>query len=281
MSTTHQGGTRLAGITAHSTAEQPLVSIVTVVFNGAATLPFTMESVFGQSYPNIEYIAVDGGSTDGTVDLLRANDHRISYWVSERDKGIYDAMNKGISLCTGEWVGLINADDRYALDAVQRVVDAVRSLPGINVVHGDIWLEFPGGQRTLKRARNSAFLLKYWEMVLNHPSFFVRRSFYHGRPFDEKLKVSADHKWTYMAYRDHGESFLYLPVPMAHFAVGGASMSVPLRKVLKEGRQVCRDLGMGPLSTLLGLAVRTALYPLQHLKLWYNRTLAGKPAGTA
>ena len=281
MSTKVQGGTRLAGRMQLSTAEQPLVSIVTVVFNGAATLPFTMESVFGQDYPNIEYIVVDGGSTDGTVDLLRANDHRIAYWVSERDKGIYDAMNKGVSLCSGEWVGLINADDRYARDTVQRVVEAVRSRPEVNVVHGDIWLEFPDGKRTLKRARNSGFLLKYWEMVLNHPSFFVRRSFYQGRPFDDKLKVSADHKWTYMAYRDYKESFLYLPVPMAHFAVGGASMSVPLHKVLKEGRLVCRDLGMGPFSTLLGLAVRTVLYPLQHMKLWYNRTLAGRPAGAA
>lgn len=269
-----EGGWRVLGRRVESTPERPLVSIVTVVFNGASTLQRTMDSVFGQSYDNIEYIVVDGGSTDGTLDLLRAQEERIAYWTSARDKGIYDAMNKGVSFCRGEWVALINADDWYEPDSVQLVVDTVKRHPAANVVHGDIWMRYPNGERSLKRARVSGFLLKYWEMVLNHPSFFVRRSFYEGRPFDDRLRVSADHKWTYEAFRDARETFVYLPVPLANFSVGGASMSVPLRKVLAEGRQVCHDLGMGTFGTALGLAVRTVLYPIQHLKLRYNQFVA-------
>lgn len=281
MSDMIEGGSRLQGKGPVNTDETPLVSIVTVVYNGAATLRRTIESVLGQTHPNVEYIIVDGGSTDGTLALIREYEDRIAYWVSAKDKGIYDAMNKGIALCTGQWVGMINADDWYEKDTVSRMVDAVRSRPEVNVVHGDIWMRYPNGERSLKRARVSGFLLKYWEMVLNHPSFFVRRSFYQGRPFDDRLRVSADHKWTYEAFRHAPEGFLHLPFPLANFSVGGASMSVPLKRVLSEGKQVCHDLGMGPLGTFVGLAVRTALYPVQHLKLRYNQFVAPKLTKTA
>jgi glycosyltransferase involved in cell wall biosynthesis len=254
----------------------PLVSIVTVVYNGAATLERTMRSVLEQSYPNVEYIVVDGGSTDGTLDLLKRYDEQLDFWVSGRDKGIYDAMNKGIALCSGEWIGLINADDWYEEDTVERMVMVANADPRVNIVHGDIWMHYPNGQRTLKRARVSGFLLKYWEMVLNHPSFFVRRSFYVNRPYDARLKVSADHKWTYEAFRDAESSFRYIPAPLANFTVGGASMSVPLRRVLAEGRTVSRDLGMGTFDTFVGMLVRTVLYPVQHLKLWINQHLLSR-----
>lgn len=276
MSNTLEGGTRLRGKRFESGPNTPVLSIVTVVYNGAASLRRTMDSVLSQGYANIEYIIVDGGSTDGTVDLLREYDERLAYWMSARDKGIYDAMNKGVGLCTGDWVAMINADDWYEPGTVQRVVEAILEHSAANVIHGDIWMRYPNGERSLKRARVSGFLLKYWEMVLNHPSFFVRRSFYQGRPFDERLRVSADHKWTYQAFRDVPESFVYLPVPISNFSVGGASMSVPLSRVLSEGKQVCRDLGMSQLDTFVGLAVRTLLYPVQHLKLLYNQHLAPK-----
>lgn len=274
MNTITEGGLRVQGKAPKDAPERPLVSIVTVVYNGAATLRRTIDSVLGQTYGNIEYILVDGGSSDGTIDIIREYEDRIAYWTSGRDKGIYDAMNKGVSLCTGQWVGLINADDWYERDTVERVLKAAGEDPMVNVLHGDIWMHYPNGERSLKRARVSWFLLKYWEMVLNHPSFFVRRSFYQERPFDAGLRVSADHKWTYEAYRDAPESFRYLPFPLANFTVGGASMSVPLKRVLAEGRQVSHDLGMGAFGTLLGLTVRTVLYPLQHLKLRFNQFVA-------
>ncbi len=276
MSSSLEGGTRLRGKRFESSPNAPVLSIVTVVYNGAASLRRTIDSVLSQGYANIEYIIVDGGSTDGTVDLLREYDDRLAYWSSSRDKGIYDAMNKGVGLCTGDWVAMINADDWYEPGTLKHVVEAIQKHPDANVIHGDIWMRYPNGERSLKRARVSGFLLKYWEMVLNHPSFFVRRSFYQGRPFDERLRVSADHKWTYEAFRDVPESFVHLPVPMSNFSVGGASMSVPLKRVLSEGKQVCQDLGMNGLETFVGLAVRTMLYPVQHLKLRYNQHLAPK-----
>lgn len=269
-----EGGSRTRGEARPHTVDRPLVSIVTVVYNGAATLERTIKSVLEQDYGNIEYIVVDGGSTDGTLDLLRKYDDRIDLWVSERDKGIYDAMNKGVALCTGEWVALINADDWYEPDTVARVVQAAHERPEVNIVHGDIWIHYPNGHRKIKRAKRNGFLLKYWEMVLNHPSFFVRRSYYQGRPFDASLRVSGDHKWTVQAWMHSSEQFLYLPEPLANFTAGGASMRIPLSRVLKEGRQVSRDIGHGAWGTLIGQLTRIALYVPQYLKLQFNQRVS-------
>ena len=279
MSDTLKGGRRERGQQRSSSPDEPLVSIVTVVYNGAATLERTMQSVFTQRYPNIEYIIVDGGSTDGTLELLRRYDDRLAMWVSEPDKGIYDAMNKGVALCTGDWVALINADDWYEPEAVARAMSAVKDGAGINIVHGDIWIHYPNGHRKLKKAKRNGFLLKYWEMVLNHPSFFVRRSYYRGRPFDATLRVSGDHKWTLSAWMESSSQFLYLPVPLANFTAGGASMRLPLKKVLAEGRRVSHDLGLGAWGAFVGQLVRTGLYIPQFLKLLFNQyisPLAGK-----
>jgi len=266
-----RGGRREQGEVRAGGIEAPLVSIVTVVYNGAATLERTLQSVLGQTYGNIEYIVVDGGSTDGTLDLLGRYADRLDLWVSEKDKGIYDAMNKGVALCTGEWVALINADDWYEPDTVARVIAAAKGRTDINIVHGDIWIHYPNGHRKLKRAKRNGFLLKYWEMVLNHPSFFVRRSYYQGRPFDATLRVSGDHKWTLAAWMSSQAQFLYLPEPLANFTAGGASMTIPLKRVLSEGARVSKDLGLGPLGSFVGQVTRTALYVPQFLKLQFNQ----------
>lgn len=250
------------------------VSVVTVVYNGAATLERTIQSVLGQDFPGIEYIIVDGGSSDGTVDIIRKYEDRLAYWVSEKDQGIYDAMNKGISLCTGEWVGLINADDAYAHGAVRRAMEAVGERSGINIVHGDILINYPNGNSKVKQAKRSGFLLKYWEMVLNHPSFFVRRSYYQGRPFDPGFRVSGDHHWTLRAWREDPGQFLYVPQVMALFTAGGASMTNPLGAVLRESDRMGRALGFSGWERFLARSVRTGLYLPGMAKLWFNQMVA-------
>jgi len=100
----------------------PLVSIITVVLNGEKYLEETIKSVINQTYPNVEYIIIDGGSTDGTVDIIKKYENYIDYWVSESDKGIYDAMNKGIDVILGEWVNFMNAGDTLASEEVLKKV---------------------------------------------------------------------------------------------------------------------------------------------------------------
>lgn len=255
-------------------APTPRISVVTVVYNGAAVLEKTIQSVLGQGLPGLEYIIIDGGSTDGTVDMICAYEGDLEYWVSERDRGIYDAMNKGIQLCRGEWVGLINADDTYTPGALQRVLEAVQGRPEVNVVHGDILLRYPDGTGKVKRAKRSSFLLKYWEMVLNHPSFFVRREYYADHLFSLDLPVIGDHHWALRAWLENPGQFLYLPEVLAHFAVGGVSMTGSLGRALKEGDRMRRDLGFSRAGRWLGSTVRVALYLPVLIKLRINRIRA-------
>ena len=106
----------------------PLVSIITVVFNGEKYLAQTIESIAAQSYNNLEYIIIDGGSTDGTREIIKQYEHIIERWISESDRGLYDAMNKGIALATGEIIGILNSDDLYFKNTVLKVVEKYREI---------------------------------------------------------------------------------------------------------------------------------------------------------
>jgi glycosyltransferase involved in cell wall biosynthesis len=109
-----EGGLRIKGHIKELSYQIPLISVITVVFNGENYLAETIRSVLNQTYENIEYIIIDGGSSDKTVDIIKKHEGQIDYWVSEKDKGIYDAMNKGIDLSNGEWINFMNAGDNYA-----------------------------------------------------------------------------------------------------------------------------------------------------------------------
>ncbi|MCI5150423.1 MAG: glycosyltransferase [Candidatus Electrothrix sp. MAN1_4] len=108
-----EGGLRTQGYFKRSLRDKPLITVITVVFNGAQHLEETILSVIGQTYDNVEYIIIDGGSTDGTLDIIRQYEHAVDYWVSEKDEGIYDAMNKGIRLFNGNWINFMNSGDLF------------------------------------------------------------------------------------------------------------------------------------------------------------------------
>jgi len=108
-----EGGLRTHGYFKNHKSEMPLITVITVVFNGEEFLEKTIESVINQTYANVEYIIIDGGSTDGTLDIIHKYEHAINYWLSERDDGIYDAMNKAVSLSSGSWLNFMNAGDKF------------------------------------------------------------------------------------------------------------------------------------------------------------------------
>jgi glycosyltransferase involved in cell wall biosynthesis len=155
--------------------EQPLVSIITVTLNAEETLDRTIQSVINQTYKNLEYIIIDGGSKDRTADIIAEYNHRINYWISEPDHGISDAFNKGISCAHGEIVGILNASDWYELDTVSEVARVFEQRPDVDVVCG--WLQYwRDGRREYVFTSNPNQMMK--EMTVNHPTVFVRRSVY-------------------------------------------------------------------------------------------------------
>jgi glycosyltransferase involved in cell wall biosynthesis len=156
-------------------ADGPLVSVVTVSLNAAGTIAATIESVLGQCHPNIEYLVIDGGSTDGTLDRVRHYDDRIDWWISEPDTGVSDAFNKGIAGSRGEIIGILNAGDWYEPDTISAVVEAFASRPAAGVVCG--WLQYWESDKPTYVFRSAPAAL-WREMTVNHPTMFVRRKVY-------------------------------------------------------------------------------------------------------
>jgi len=242
-----EGGCRLeTAEKGKSSGAPPLVSVITVVFNGADHLRGAIDSVLAQTYRSLEYIVVDGGSTDGTVEILRAYDRHIDYWVSEPDTGIYDAMNKGIRASTGTLVGILNADDRYTPYAVESVVRAL-SDPEIGYCHGWMRLVDARGQdcglaKPVPRHLFAKRVLR--ETPLFHPTMFVRRSVYETfGGFDNRLALAGDFEFI---ARIHwaGVAGIEIPEILAEFRLGGSSRSP---KILREMRSVALRSGLSPL----------------------------------
>lgn len=190
--TTQQGGQRTWETSkAHSNAKV-LVSVVTIVWNGIRTLPRALESVLAQDYPDIEYVVIDGGSSDGTVELLRANEHRIGLWVSEPDSGISDAFNKGIAFSRGEFIGLLNSDDWYEPGAIGAVIEEMRRT-GADIACGR--LQYWDGSRPTYLVTSDPALLS-GGMSVGHPTVFVRRDCYRKVGlFRLDFRLAMDYEW--------------------------------------------------------------------------------------
>jgi glycosyltransferase involved in cell wall biosynthesis len=205
----------------------PRVSIITVCFNSATTIGDAIESVLSQDYPHLEYIVIDGGSTDGTVDIVRRYGERITVFVSEPDRGIYDAMNKGLRLATGDVVGMLNSDDLYmdchvVSDLMRAMTDA-----GSDSVFADlIYVErerienivryYDSGRWHPRRFR--------WGWMPAHPTFFVKRHWYSTCGlFSLDYRIAADYEMLVRILFKGRASYTYLPRPVIRMRVGGIS----------------------------------------------------------
>ncbi len=215
-----EGGLRLQGFFKEGSEDKPLITVVTVVYNGAEFLEDTIKSVIGQTYDNVEYIIVDGGSTDGTLDIIRKYQHTIDYWVSEPDSGIYGAMNKGIVLGSGDWNNFMNAGDVLAGNNILRNIFQIQRL-NFDVIYGDS-VVFGDGSCSVQRAKNiSYFNLFLWSTrAVCHQSLFVRSKVC---PFyDDRLSLKAELKWYFDISRNN-VNYFYVQEPICRYLLGGAS----------------------------------------------------------
>jgi len=220
------------------------ISIITVCFNSAATIRDTIESVLSQSYANIEYIVVDGASTDGTVDIIHEYDKDIARIISEPDDGIYDAMNKGISSATGDIVGILNSDDFFeSPDTIQHVVDGFRKGPHVDIVFGDIVFVSPDDLRTVKRFYSSK-RFRPWKLRFGymppHPGTFVRKEAYDKVGlYRLDYCISADYemfvRWLIIAKLPYRR----IEKVLVHMRPGGLSTS-GLKSIITLNREIIR-----------------------------------------
>lgn len=209
------------------------VSIITVVRNGVMTIEQTIQSVLQQTYKNIEYIIIDGASTDGTQEIIKQYEKCIAYYISEPDGGIYDAMNKGIRQATGEIIGIINSDDWYERDAVEKIVE-VFCKEDVEVVHGNMNIIGAEGDKWVRKAGVMEEL--WYHMAILHPTVFVKKNVYKQYGvFDTEYKIVADYELMLRLYTNNVK-FIYLNNLIANFRTSGIShkQSAETRKEVLE-----------------------------------------------
>lgn len=250
------------------------ISIITATWNSAATVRDTMESVLRQTHQDWEHIIVDGASSDSTMEIVRELEPRYGgrlRYVSERDRGIYDAMNKGLAMAKGDVVGLLNSDDFYSASDILETISGM--MEDCEAVYGDVHYVSPDDLQTPVRHYSSAFF-RPWLMRLGfmpaHPSFYCRRGIYatYGQ-FDLDFRVAADFEQLLRLIYINGISTKYIPRDFVTMRVGGASTSGfnSHRRILRDHLRAYRknNVRSGLIHESLRYAFR--LYQLVRFRL--------------
>ncbi len=219
----------------------PLISIITVVYNGAATLERTIRSVAAQTYKNIEYIIVDGGSKDGTLEIVKNNQDKISRWISEPDHGLYDAMNKGIRLAQGSVIGLVNSDDWLEPDAVEKVVSCIPEHEDLFVIHGDICY-WNGFEKKIYHTQEDIKPVGYYFRIA-HPTCFVAAEVYKKvGVFSDEYKIASDADFLLRAVH-YPVHFIHAGSVISNMQTGGESQK-HFFKTQREAIQIRHKWGV-------------------------------------
>jgi glycosyltransferase involved in cell wall biosynthesis len=212
----------------------PKITVITVVFNGRQFIERTILSVIGQTYPNLEYILIDGGSTDGTIDVIKKYEFSITYWISQLDSGIYDAMNKGLAIATGKWVNFMNAGDVFSSSETvsQLFAECDR---GATVLYGAVEIVYPDFSRIEAPGPPE----RLWRgMQFSHQAAFVELSYHQRHLFDASNRTAADLQFFYQAHRA-GRAFCCVNQVVARVITGGRSESNRIETILDSLEAIC------------------------------------------
>lgn len=202
---------------------QTKVSVITICYNSVNTLQKTIDSIVAQEYLDLEYIVVDGGSNDGTVDIIKRNEFKITRWQSEPDEGIYDAMSKGLKMATGDWVIFMNSGDRFASsDILNRIFTGLEFPLTCSAIFGDMIEERKYHNVLIKATPFFSNKSLLPSMGFSHQSVFLRTLLAKKVGFDKKYKVAADYAMVYRIYQIN-PNFLYIPIAIGHIEPAGFS----------------------------------------------------------
>jgi glycosyltransferase involved in cell wall biosynthesis len=245
---------------------QPKLTVITIVYNNVHDIERTVLSVLNQSYANIEYLLIDGASNDGTLEILKQYEDRIGRLVSEKDKGIYDAMNKGLSLATGDYVLFMNSGDEiYSSDTVEKIF---ATQPDADIYYGETemfdenWTSL--GQRRHRTPEHFTWQDFKFGMCISHQAIYIRRAL--TEPYDLNYQLSSDIDWIIKAAKK-AKNIVNVRMYVAKYLVGGMSKKKHLQSLAERFHIFSKHYGLIPtIFNHVLIAGKLGFYYLKHRK---------------
>lgn len=221
------------------------ISIITVVYNNEDTIRQAIESVLGQTYKNIEYVIIDGGSKDNTVNLINRYKDRLGYFVTEKDDGLYDAMNKGIKACTGDVIGILNSDDLYEdFNVIASVMEEFNTDSELDILYGNlVYVKSNDTKKVVRNWKSKSYYPFFFEHanVPPHPSLFVRSKVYNETGlFDLQYKLAADYELMLRMFKKHHFKSKYINKLIIKMRLGGAT-NQSLSNVVAQNKEILQS----------------------------------------
>jgi len=234
-----KGGLHTLGYFKKSLKDKPLVSIITVVLNGEKNLNRTIQSVINQTYENLEYIIIDGGSTDGTISIINRYKDKIDYWISKKDNGLYDAMNKGIDVARGNWINFMNAGDEFYDYSVLKNLFTNQNYHEVEIIYGNHEVVYPTGHFRFVKA---GIVKNLWKgETFSHQSSFVKTNYLMMYKFNHSKKIAADFEFYYKAWKNNAK-FKFIDLTVAKFDAGGVSDLKRINSILERWEVIEKTL---------------------------------------
>lgn len=225
------------------------LSIITINYNNCKGLQKTIQSVFAQTFTGYEYIIIDGDSTDGSKEIIQENSGKLSHWVSEKDNGIYDAINKGIQKATGTYLMFLNSGDYFVTNEILQNSFAVINQENLDVYYGDIEIEFANKQKCIQKHAPVLDLYFLEKRTLNHQASFIKATLFEEFGlYNSRYGLAADYAFYLQAFLA-GKKFKYIDDVMIHYPWTGVS-STNMEKYLLQMKAVWQELVPGYVDVL-------------------------------
>lgn len=259
------------------------ISLITITYNSEKTLADTLHSVLKQTYPQLEYIVVDGASQDNTLSIIQQYEPLFDgklKWISEPDKGLYDALNKGINMTTGDVIGILNSDDFFTSnDILEKIADAFIIYPETDAVYGDVHFVHPDDLNKCVRYYSSQIFkreLMRMGFMPAHPSFYIRRKWMKSKEcYKTDYKIAADFEFLLRMIYKNNIKTQYLPIDMVTMRTGGVSTSglKSHKHIMKEHLRAFRENDIYTNPFILSLRYFYKIWEIQKTKLSKNKLL--------
>ncbi|MCB9361651.1 MAG: glycosyltransferase [Flavobacteriales bacterium] len=246
----------------------PKISIITVVYNNKLHIENTILSVLNQTYKNIEYIIIDGNSSDGTLEIIKKYIDNLGCLISEQDNGIYDAMNKGLLKASGEWIYFLNSGDTFYSNDTLHNIFSSESFDKADLIYGN----HESNYGYFKRIHTPKALSHLWKgMIFSHQGMFVKTNLMKVNPFDLSFKISADYNFIYNLYKQN-KTFKHINIIIATLEAGGLS-EININKTHIERWKIIRNYEHSFYHNLVYLIELFKIYIIQIIKFIFPNSL--------